>query len=82
VGAAVGATVESHVSQIRLYLDEDSMRRALVIGLTARDVDVVTAGDAGMINRDDEDQLVTASASGRVLHTLTQLTTVSCIKPG
>ena len=69
MGAASGATVESQVSQIRLYLDEDSMRRALVFGLKVRNVDVVTAGDADMINRDDEDHLETASASGRALYT-------------
>jgi hypothetical protein len=65
VGKAVGAGPESAVSQIRLYLDEDSMRRALVFGLRARNVDVMTAADAEMINRDDEDHLVTASTSGK-----------------
>jgi hypothetical protein len=69
VGTAVGAGPESAVSQIRLYLDEDSMRRALVFGLRARNVDVMSAADAEMINRDDEDHLVNASASGRVLYT-------------
>ena len=57
------------MSQIRLYLDEDSMRRAVVFGLRARNVDVLTAADAGMINRDDQDHLSIASASGRVLYT-------------
>jgi len=57
------------VSQIRLYLDEDSKRKVLVFGLKVRNVDVITAGDAEMINRDDEDHLVNASASGRVLYT-------------
>jgi hypothetical protein len=57
------------VSQIRLYLDEDSMRRSLVFGLKVRNVDVMTASDADMINRDDEDHLETATASGRVLYT-------------
>jgi len=32
-------------------------------------VDVLTAFEAGMINRSDEDQLTAASASGRVLYT-------------
>lgn len=57
------------MSQIRLYLDEDSMRRSLVFGLRARNVDVVTAADAEMINRDDQDQLATATTSERVLYT-------------
>ena len=39
---------------IRLYLDEDSMRNALVIALQARGVDVLSALDAGMIERSDE----------------------------
>lgn len=38
------------MSQIRLYLDEDSMRKSLV--------------EADMINRQDEDHLTTASAAG------------------
>jgi hypothetical protein len=57
------------MSQVRLYLDEDSMRRSLVFGLRARNVDVQTAAEAHMINRPDEDHLTAASASGRVLFT-------------
>jgi hypothetical protein len=56
------------MSQVRLYLDEDAMRKTLVFGLRARNVDVLTAADAEMINRDDQDHLTTASASGRVLY--------------
>jgi uncharacterized protein DUF5615 len=57
------------VSQTRLYLDEDAMRRSLVFGLRARNVDVLTASEAQMINRDDQDHLATATASGRVIYT-------------
>lgn len=57
------------MSQIRLYLDEDSMRRSLVFGLRARSVDVLTAGEAGMINRPDEDYLIPASADARAIFT-------------
>jgi hypothetical protein len=57
------------MSQARLYLDEDTMRRALVFGLRARGVDVLTAQDARMIHRPDADHLVAASASGRMLYT-------------
>jgi hypothetical protein len=57
------------VSQARLYLDEDAMRRSLVFGLSARNVDVLTASEAEMIDRDDQDQLAAAAASGRVLYT-------------
>jgi len=36
---------------IRLYMDEDTMDQALVQVLRARNVDVITALDAGMIER-------------------------------
>jgi len=49
------------MSQVRLYLDEDAMRKSLVFGLRARKVDVVTASDAERINRSDEDHLANAA---------------------
>jgi len=45
------------------------MRRSLVFGLRARNVDVLTASEAGMINHGDPDQLAAASADRRVLFT-------------
>jgi hypothetical protein len=57
------------MSQSRLYLDEHSMRKSLVFGLRARNVDVLTASEAGMINRDDQDHLSAAAESGRALYT-------------
>jgi hypothetical protein len=57
------------VSQIRLHLDEDAMRKSLAFSLRARHVDVLTAAEANMINRPDEDHLAAASAAGRVLFT-------------
>lgn len=57
------------MSQVRLYLDEDSMRRSLAFGLRARNVDVLTAAEADMINRQDEDHLTAASSAGRALFT-------------
>jgi len=54
---------------IRLYLDEDSMRRSLVRALRARGVDVITALDAGMIERGDPAHLAYAAARDRVLCT-------------
>jgi hypothetical protein len=50
-----------------LYVDEDSMRRAVVEALRARAVDVLTALDAGMIERDDEEHLAFGAAHGRAL---------------
>ena len=57
------------MSQVRLYLDEDSMRRSLIFALRARNVDVLTAAEANMINRQDDDHLAAASALGRTLFT-------------
>jgi len=56
------------MSQVRLYLDEDAMRRSLVFALRSRNVDVLTAGEAGMIDHDDADHLALAASSGRVLY--------------
>ena len=53
---------------IRLYLEEDSMRHALVRALRSRGVDVVTASNEGMIECDDERHLDHATAQGRVLY--------------
>lgn len=54
--------------RIRLYVDEDSMSRALVRALRARHVDVVTALDADMIEQSDATHLDYATAQGRVLY--------------
>ena len=50
-----------------LYLDEDGMDRDLVRALRAHQVDVITALEAGMLNRDDADHLAIASTQGRAL---------------
>lgn len=57
------------MATIRLYVDEDSMDRALIRALRARGVDVITALDAGMVERSDADHLDYATAQGRVLYT-------------
>lgn len=54
---------------IRLYLDEDTMRTSLVFALRARNVNVLTASEAGMINREDHDHLSVAANAGRALYT-------------
>ncbi len=56
------------MKQILLYLDEDAQRGSLVKALRERGVDVLTADDAAMRNRDDEDHLAYATAQGRVLY--------------
>jgi hypothetical protein len=53
---------------ISLYLDEDSMDKALVQALRARGVHVMTALEAEMIERDDQEHLDFATAQGRVLY--------------
>ncbi len=53
---------------IRLYVDEDAMDKDLVRALRARGIDVLTALEAGMIERDDSEHLDYATAQGRVLY--------------
>jgi hypothetical protein len=55
--------------QIRLYIDEDAMARALVQGLRAREIDVATVLDEGMGGQDDQAQLEHAIRQGRALYT-------------
>jgi hypothetical protein len=55
--------------RIRLYLDEDSMDRALVRALRAREVDVLSAIEAGLIARPDSQHLSYASDQDRALFT-------------
>lgn len=57
---------------IGLYLDDDSLARALVKALRDNEVDVVTTWEAGMAGRDDEEHLDTATAQGRVLYSFNQ----------
>lgn len=57
------------MTTIRLYMDEDSMDQALVRALRARGVDVTTALDEAMIERDDTEHLDYATDQGRVLYT-------------
>ena len=52
----------------RLYIDEDSMSRALVRALRARNVDVTTASEENMIEQPDADHLDYATTQGRVLY--------------
>jgi predicted nuclease of predicted toxin-antitoxin system len=54
---------------MRLYLDEDAMDDDLVHALHARGVDVETVYGAGMVEREDEEQLTYATLQERVLYT-------------
>ncbi len=56
------------MSRLRLYIDEDATDADLVRGLRSRAIDVLTAADAGMIRRKDEDHLSLATVQGRALY--------------
>ncbi|WP_229415423.1 hypothetical protein [Moorena bouillonii] len=45
------------MTQIRLYLDEDTMDSDLITALRLRNVNVVSTGEAQMLSRSDEEQL-------------------------
>ena len=53
---------------LRLYVDHDSSRNALVQALRRSQVDVLTAFEAGQHEAEDADQLAFATAQGRVLY--------------
>ena len=53
---------------IRLYLDEDTMITALVNALRSAGIEVITALEAGMIARPDEEHLRYAAEHGLALH--------------
>lgn len=56
-------------SNIKLYLDEDAQRIDLIQALRARQIDLLTVSEAGMIGKPDEDQLQFATAQDRVTFT-------------
>ena len=55
--------------RFRLYLDEDTISRALISGLRASNVDVLTAQEVGAIGTSDETQLALATSERRVIFT-------------
>lgn len=57
------------MSQIRLYLDEDTLRKAFVQALRENGVDVLTVSDANNLGHIDEEQLIWATEQGRVIYT-------------
>ncbi len=54
---------------IQLYLDEDAQRTSLVRALRARQIDVLTANEAGRTGISDADQLAFATSEGRAVFT-------------
>ena len=56
------------MSRICLYLDEDTIKSALVKALRNADLDVITVVDAGMLGRSDEEQLNWSIEQKRVIY--------------
>lgn len=57
------------MSQLRLYLDEDSMNRALLLALRQRDIDVVSVNEVETAGLADELQLQWATSQNRAICT-------------
>jgi predicted nuclease of predicted toxin-antitoxin system len=57
------------VSQIKIYIDEDAMDGDLVAALRSRGAIAITAIDAGLVEKPDEEQLAFAAANEYVLYT-------------
>jgi hypothetical protein len=55
------------VTPLRLYLDEDAQEAALAEGLRHHGLDVLTARDAGMTQRSDDDYLEFSTQESRTL---------------
>lgn len=54
---------------IRLYLDEDIINRRLVRELRSRELDVLTANEAGLVQVPDQEHLNYATSQNRVVFT-------------
>ena len=58
------------MSDLRLYVDEDAGEIAVIRGLRARGLDILTAAEAGQLGKSDEEQLVFAVQEQRTLYSL------------
>lgn len=56
------------MSRICLYLDEDTIKSALVKALRNADLDVTTVADVGMLGYSDEEQLIWSTEQKRVIY--------------
>lgn len=56
------------MSRIRLYLDEDTIKTALIQALRNADLDVVTVSDVSRLGYSDEEQLIWATEQERVIY--------------
>ena len=57
------------MGDLRLYIDEDACEHAVVQGLRARNIDVITTIEVGRTGSDDDSQLAYAASIGRAIYT-------------
>jgi hypothetical protein len=57
------------MASLRLYMDEDASEHAVISGLRARGVDVLTSAEANQLGTSDADQLEFAKDQGRAIYT-------------
>jgi hypothetical protein len=57
------------VPDVKLYLDEDTINRALIKALRSRNVDVLTAREADLVHVADRRHLEHATSLGRAVFT-------------
>lgn len=65
--------------QIRLYLDEDTINRALIKALRAREIDLLTARESNLIRVPDEQHLEYATSLNRTIFTSMPAILLNCI---
>ena len=53
----------------QIYMDEDAVHGALVVALRSRDLSVITAMDAGLMRKSDDQHLAYATEHGCVIYT-------------
>jgi hypothetical protein len=58
------------MSAARLYVDEDASESAVIAGLRARGVELLTTSEAGRLGTTDEQQLEFATQQNRAMYTL------------
>ncbi|MGF1936545.1 MAG: DUF5615 family PIN-like protein [Nostoc sp. ChiQUE02] len=56
------------MSQIRLYLDEDSFEKSLIKAFCNANLDVVTVADVSRQSYSDDEQLIWATEQGRAIY--------------
>ena len=57
------------MSVVRLYVDEDACEHAVIRGLQARGIDLLTTLEAGQTGTTDQEQLEFAVEQGRTIYT-------------